>query len=137
VCSQAPSTGDPRRRLGALGEGLAAEHMRRLGFELVARNVRTRYGEIDLIAFDGSVLAFVEVKTRRARGRRLPEAGSRPLDWLSRAQQKRLRRLSRAWLCAHGPPQGRRAREIRFDAVGVIVDERDRLMRLDHVQGGW
>ncbi len=53
--------------LGRLGEELAAAHLRRLGFATLARNVRTRHGEIDLIVFDGRTLAFVEVKTRLAR----------------------------------------------------------------------
>jgi Holliday junction resolvase-like predicted endonuclease len=60
---------DPRRTLGRLGEDLAAAHLRRLGFATLARNVRTRHGEIDLIVFDGRVLAFVEVKTRCAGSR--------------------------------------------------------------------
>ena len=56
---------DPRRRLGQLGEQLAAEHLVRLGFEIVERNYRTRWGELDIVAFDGRTLAFCEVKTRR------------------------------------------------------------------------
>src|ERR1700727_927113 len=59
---------DPRRRLGARGEQLAAEHLERLGYRIVGRNYRTRWGELDLIAHDGRLLAFVEVKTRRASG---------------------------------------------------------------------
>ena len=47
---------DPRRARGRLGEDLAAAHLQRLGFRVLARNARTRYGEIDLIAFDGHTL---------------------------------------------------------------------------------
>lgn len=57
--SSTPGRRDARRALGVLGEDLAVEHLRRLGFVIVGRNVRTRHGEIDLIAFDGQVLAFV------------------------------------------------------------------------------
>jgi putative endonuclease len=60
---------DPRRALGRLGEQLAAAHLERLGFAILERNARTRYGEIDLIAFDGHTLVFAEVKTLRARRR--------------------------------------------------------------------
>jgi hypothetical protein len=49
---------DPRHALGRLGEQLAAAHLERLGFMILARNARTRYGEIDLVAFDGSALVF-------------------------------------------------------------------------------
>lgn len=49
---------DPRHALGRLGEQLAATHLERLGFAILARNARTRYGEIDVIAFDGQTLVF-------------------------------------------------------------------------------
>ena len=128
---------DTRRAVGRLGEDLAAEHLARLGFTTLARNVRTRFGEIDLIVFDGRVLAFVEVKTRRAGfGGRAIRPEQEPLPWLRPRQRARLRRLARAWLGdeRHARP---RARTIRFDAVGVIVDERGRLLRLDHVEAAW
>jgi putative endonuclease len=50
---------DPRRPLGRLGEQLAAAHLERLGFMIIERNARTRYGEIDLIAFNGEALVFI------------------------------------------------------------------------------
>jgi putative endonuclease len=128
---------EPRRALGSLGEGLAADHMQRLGFEPLARNVRTRHGEIDLIVFDGHTLIFVEVKTRRARA---TPCGARPaqqpLEWLSTRQRMRLRRLASAWLCEEQASRPR-AQEIRFDAVGVVVDEGNHLLRLDHVENAW
>ena len=68
-------TSDPRPALGRLGEQLAAEHLIRRGFEIVERNYRTRWGELDIVAFDGRVLTFCEVKTRRARA-----TGASPLE---------------------------------------------------------
>lgn len=126
--------GDPRRAIGRLGEDLALKHFRALGFEPVARNHRTRYGEIDLIVCDGRVLVFAEVKTRVARPLdRAGPAATAPLDGIRWRQQARLRRLIAAWL------KETRARphpgEIRADAVGVLLDEQQRLLRLDHVQG--
>jgi hypothetical protein len=53
---------DPRHALGRLGEQLAATHLERLGFMILARNARTRYGEIDLIAFDGHTLVFNKLR---------------------------------------------------------------------------
>ena len=130
--SSAPRTCS-RRALGALGERLACEHLQRLGLRVVARNVRTRHGEIDVIALDGAVLVFVEVKTLCERNaRHAPE----PLAGLRSKQRARLRRLAVAWLADCG---GRRPRAaaIRFDAVGVSVDRRGRLMRLDHIEAAW
>jgi putative endonuclease len=133
----APAPRDARRALGTLGEDLAVGHFRRLGFVVMGRNVRTRHGEIDLIAFDGKALVFAEVKTRRASNRRrglCPE--DQPLSWLRFAQRERLRRLACAWLYETRDARPT-AETIRFDAVGVIVDGADRLLRLDHIEGAW
>ncbi len=54
------------RELGRRGEHLAEAHLRGRGYQVVERNVRIGRGEIDLIAYDGGVLVFVEVKARRS-----------------------------------------------------------------------
>lgn len=130
---------DPRRALGRLGEQFAAAHLERLGYTVLARNARTRYGEIDLIGFDGHTksLVFVEVKTRRAGfGGRAIRPDQQPLPWLRPRQRARLRRLAAAWLSSkqHIRPT---AHTIRFDAVGVIIDGRGQLLSLDHVEAAW
>jgi putative endonuclease len=133
-----PRPQDQRRRLGRLGEELAVAHLQRLGFALLARNARTRHGEIDLIAFNGAVLLFIEVKTRqlRASPRQQHNPFEQPLAGLRPRQRARLRRLATAWLCdeTHTRPS---AHTIRFDAIGVTVDANDNLVRLDHVEGAW
>lgn len=141
-----PRPGDPRRALGRLGEDLAVHHLEHRGLQILDRNVRTRHGEIDIIAVDNATLVFVEVKTRRANAsqpRRRESPGSRrpshlslnPLEGLRMRQQLRLRQLARAWLAErHTRP---RARELRFDAIGVVVDRSGALLRLDHVEGAW
>ena len=125
------STGtDPRRALGEVGERLALAHLGRLGFAPVARNHRTRFGEIDLIVFDGRMLVFVEVKTRRASAR----AGG-ALEAVAPVKQRQVRRMAAAWLAeTHDRP---RSPELRFDAIGVTVDAQGRLLRLDHVEGAF
>lgn len=143
MCAASPAPPEPRRphdgrrALGTLGESLAVAHFRALGFVVVARNVRTRYGEIDMIASDGASLVFAEVKTRRASGHRrglCPE--DQPLAWLRYGQRARLRRLACAWLYEQATARPR-AETIRFDAVGVIVDGRGKLLRLEHLEGAW
>jgi putative endonuclease len=114
---------DARRTLGQLGEDLAAAHFRRLGFEVLDRNFRTRLGELDLVASDGTVLVFCEVKTRRA-------GSGHPWDSLHARKQDRVRRMAALWL------QSRRERpyfpSIRFDAVGVVLDAGGALVSLVH-----
>jgi putative endonuclease len=132
-----PSEEDPRRTLGRLGEELAAAHLERLGFATLARNVRTRQGEIDLIVFDGCTLAFVEVKTHLARSARQPPGpGDQPLAWLRPRQRARIRRLARAWL-SNSSNARPTAATIRFDAIGVTVDRRGQLVAIEHVEGAW
>ena len=130
-----PRPPDPRRALGRLGEHLAAAHLERLGFTILDRNFRTRHGELDLIVCDDNLIAFVEVKTRRVRaGQRKHSLAVLPLEGLGYRQRSRQRRLAGIWLQEHSEQH---VRDLRFDAVGVLVDADDRLLRLDHVEGAW
>ena len=61
-----------RSRLGRAGEDVAAEHLRSLGYQITARNFRTRGGEIDLVAVRGGDALLVEVKTRAGTSHGLP-----------------------------------------------------------------
>jgi len=122
-----PST-DPRHRLGRRGEELAAEHLERLGFTIVARNHRTRHGELDLVAFDGDVLVFAEVKTRR-RG-----TGS-PWESLHLKKRAQVRRMAAAYL--NQVPERPRGGTLRFDAIGVILSPSGELEGLEHLEGAF
>jgi putative endonuclease len=128
---------DTRRALGRHGEELAARHFRGLGFAVLDRNVRTRHGEIDLIAFGASTLIFAEVKTRQmGSGQSAPRPDQQPLAGLSARQRTRLRRLAAAWLAdrEHSRPS---AETIRFDAIGVVIDALGRLRRIEHIENAW
>jgi putative endonuclease len=137
VAEEARRTGDratvstnPRPRLGPAGEQLAAEHLQRRGFQILERNFRTRWGELDLVAFDGRVLAFCEVKTRRAGGTR----GS-ALEAVGPRKQAQVRRMAACWLAERRDRP--RARQLRMDAIGVTLDARGRLLALEHLEGAF
>ncbi len=119
---------DSRKSLGRLGEQLAADHFERLGWRIVARNYQTRLGELDLVAVDGDTLVFAEVKTcRLGRGQ--------PWDNLHERKQAQVRRIAGLWF---NERRGRpRFERVRFDAIGVLVDDRDGLVRLDHLEGAF
>ena len=85
-----------RRAFGLAGEHLAERELIRRGYEVVARNVRTRFGEIDLICRDGQGFLFVEVKTRRA-GSFVAAA-----EAIDRRKAARLAVLAQSWLAACG-----------------------------------
>ena len=119
---------DVRHVAGKRGEELAAEHFVRLGFEVLARNHRTRFGELDLVVYDGSTLVFVEVKTRRGDGRE-------PWENLHDRKQSKVRRMAIAWL-TEGPDRPYGA-ELRFDGVAVLLDGAGELVRLDHLEAAF
>ncbi len=98
-----------RIELGRFGEDIAADLLQRKGFEIVARNWRCREGELDLIVRSSSVLAGVEVKTRRT----LDYGG--PLEAVTAGKAARLRHLLGRWLSEN--PQRRDV--VRIDLVGI------------------
>jgi putative endonuclease len=120
---------DLRRHLGRIGEDLALAHFQRLGFDLVARNHRTRFGEIDLVVYDGKTLVFVEVKTRRA-----TSSGRGPWESLHERKCRQVRRTAIAFLMEPGRPH---SADLRFDAVGVVIDGHGSLVRLDHLEAAF
>lgn len=114
-----------RREIGALGEQVAVEHLNALGWRILHRNWRCRYGELDLIAADGErTLVFVEVKTRTGDGFGGIEYAVTP------QKVRRIRRLAALWLAA----QGDRWPNLRIDVVGVRVG-RQRNPEVTHLRG--
>ena len=122
---------DPRRALGALGERLAADHLRRAGYEIVDSNFRTRFGELDIVAAGDRCLVFCEVKTR-VRGR---NGGADPFDSIGTQKRKRLRAMAAQWLAERRPQVDRPSEpDLRFDAIGVSISPSGRLLALDHLE---
>lgn len=114
-----------RNEIGALGEQVAVGHLCGLGFAILARNWRCRYGELDIIANDGDdTVVFVEVKTRTGDGFGGVEQAVTP------QKVRRLRRLAGLWLAG----QDRRWAQIRLDVVGVRIG-RSRDPEVLHLRG--
>lgn len=115
-------TTDPRKTLGLKGEDAAARFLERCGYAILDRNVRTRAGEIDLVAKQGKTLVFVEVKT----GKDL--LGDPPQASVNTRKQHRLGRLATGYLRA------KRLREVpcRFDVVSVIVNDEGGVKAIRH-----
>ena len=86
---------DPRRQLGHWGEERAAELLQSQGYRITQRNWRCTAGELDLIAWDGDCLVFVEVRTRRGRSYGTPEESVTP------AKQAKLIELAQTYLQGH------------------------------------
>ncbi|HEX5929953.1 MAG TPA: YraN family protein [Solirubrobacterales bacterium] len=121
-----------RRRTGERAEELVARRLAAAGWEIVARNARTRYGELDIVARDGRALVFVEVKGGLAGAAFGPE---RPVLAVDARKQRRVRRLATAWIAERRDLP--RYAEIRFDAVGVTFDRAGRPVDVEHIRGAF
>jgi putative endonuclease len=102
---------EARIALGKSGEDLACRELERRGYAIVARRFRVRSGELDIVARDGAVLVFVEVKTRS--GRRFGAAA----EAVTFAKQRRIARLAGEYLLRHRMA----ACPCRFDVVSVTM----------------
>ena len=113
----------PARSLGARGEALARQYLIDQGYEIVASNWSTRYGEIDIIARSNGVIVFVEVKTRQDRDTESAFAG------ISRAKHERLVKAAYQYLHEHQLDDAR----WRMDAIGIALQGRGRPV-IDHIE---
>ncbi len=103
-----------RKWIGNYGERVAADWLRSQGCKVLARNFKgPRRGEVDIVARDGKLLLFVEVKTRRE-GTRI-----RPLDAVDKPKQALIERGANAWL----KRLGTRDLPWRFDVIEVYVED--------------
>jgi putative endonuclease len=126
--------GDPRRELGARGEELAARHLEARGLQVVERNFRTRYGELDVVARSPRFLVFCEVKTRVVREATADVLG--PFAAIGPRKQRQVRAMAREWL-AQSRLDGPRPSEVRFDAIGVSFEASGRLVALEHLEAAF
>jgi putative endonuclease len=106
----------PNASVGKLGEGLALDFLRSLGYKILAVNYRNSLGEIDIIAKDKGTLAFVEVKTRLSDIRGLPQ------DSIGLTKQKKLSRVAVSFLKEHNLLDNK----ARFDVVSIMYDADNR-----------
>jgi putative endonuclease len=97
--------------IGAAGEAYVAAYLASQGSIIVERNWRIKDGEIDLIAREGSLLLFVEVKTRTS------EKFGHPLEAIDRNKAFRIQKLALAWISLHE----KWGSEYRIDCAAVLL----------------
>ena len=112
--------------IGRYGEDVAARHLQQAGFELLDRNWRCPRGEIDIVAWDGSILVFCEVKTRSSL-----DFGT-PAEAVGPVKARRIRALACQWLLANRPAYA----ELRFDVVSVLR-QRQGAALVEHLRGAF
>jgi len=113
---------DRRQRLGERGEAAAVVALERAGLTILDRRYRRRIGEIDIVARLGSLLVFVEVKTRAGTGYGAPAAAVTP------GKRRRMARVALDYMARRGWLE----RPVRFDVVEVEV-RNGRIVGIRHI----
>ncbi len=117
---------DPRRLFGQEGEATAERYLRRKGYRIVAKNLRSTLGELDLVAEDGRVLVFVEVKARRS------ENFGGAIHAVHRQKQEKLIQLASQYLAKHHLTD----RTCRFDVV-LLQGTDASTPQIEHIQNAF
>jgi putative endonuclease len=118
-----------RQRLGLEGEEIAALELERLGYQILARRHRTRFGELDLVANDNGTVVFVEVKTKT------DSSFGDPAEMVTAQKQRRVVSMAEDYVSGHQL----HTTPCRFDVVGVdasVVPARVTVYK-DAFRPGW
>lgn len=117
-----------KKEIGGKGEEEAFAHLRRLGYRILQRNYRCRMGELDIVAMQGGVLVFVEVRTRTGLTHGYPE------ESVNVRKQNKLRMLAQQFLLAHP-----KLLEVpcRFDVVAVHFPGDQSVISLKHIENAF
>ena len=117
---------DPRRLFGQEGESAAEQYLRNKGYRILARNVRSSVGELDLVAEDGQVLVFVEVKARRT------DAFGGAIHAVHQRKQEKLIQLAAQYLARHHLKD----RPCRFDVV-LLQGANAEASQIEHIENAF
>lgn len=112
---------------GSRGERTAATFLKRQGFRIVERNYSTPWGEIDLVALDGTTIVFVEVKTRSSL------VAGRPEEAVTLDKQKKLTQMALAYLKKHQLLE----HSARFDVVAIVWPKNAREPEIRHLRNAF
>jgi putative endonuclease len=110
------------KQVGAVGEEAAAQLLRKNGYEILARNFRTRWGEIDIIAKLKDRVIFVEVKTKTG------EQYGEPWEMINRKKYQQIKNMAQVYLTKSGPGET----ACRIDVVGVWLDLEHVVTKIEH-----
>ena len=113
-----------RKEVGARGENLAADYLKKRGYKIIQRNFRCREGEIDIIAQKGECLVFVEVRTKKNTAFGTPE------ESVTLSKREKLISLADSYLQSYDKPPA----SWRIDVVAVELGPNNRVSRLEHIE---
>ena len=112
---------------GRLGETYAVEYLIRHGYEILRKNYRKQFGEVDIVAREKGTIVFVEVKTRRS------DIFGTPSEAVDGRKQRQLSRIAQDYLLNH------QLNDVaaRFDVVGVTLDPHNRPVTIELIKNAF
>ena len=119
------STGEKmtyQQLIGNKGEIIAANYLANKGFQVLEKNFKTRYGELDLVALEADCIVFVEVKTRTSTKFGVPE------DSVTPQKIERLQKAGLLWLQEHPEAPD----DWRVDVIALLIDARNFVLDIKH-----
>ncbi len=115
------------KSLGYRGERAAEKFLKRKGYKIVARGLRLRGGELDLVAVDGRIVVFVEVKTRRF------TATGTPAEAIDARKERHMTRAAMAFIKRHSLE----GYSCRFDVVAVTWPQENAKPQIEHIMNAF
>lgn len=109
------------RQTGRLAEDFAARVLKDKGYLILERNFHNRFGEIDIIAKEGDVLVFVEVKAKKGMDFGTPE------EMITAYKLQKIRRMAEVYMSG-------KSLSCRIDVVAIVLSSDDKLLRLNHYE---
>jgi len=106
--------------VGKDGEDLAVNFLKKKGYKIIERNFRTSFGEIDIIAKDGEIIVFTEVKTRT------DETFGHPFEAVHRKKREKMRNVALCFL-----KMKKRELPSRFDVLSISIDNGEK--NIEHI----
>ncbi|MBR6739494.1 MAG: YraN family protein [Clostridia bacterium] len=112
---------------GGIGESYAARYLIDKGYTVLASNYSCRFGEIDIIASKGGIVAFVEVKTR------VSDSFAKAMESVNAEKLRRIVTTAGLWISQNNP-----GLQPRFDVIEVYLDRRSgKPPRIEHIENVW
>lgn len=117
-----------RKSLGKIGEDIAIQYLRSLGYQIRTTNFRCKLGEIDIIAEDKNIVVFIEVRARTS------EAFGPAYNSVTYPKQQQVKRVALYYISKNNLVNT----QFRFDVIGIqLPGRRDEKPRIDHIQNAF
>lgn len=116
-----------KQAVGRAGEEAAVRFLEARGYRILARNFRRAYGEVDIVAQEGEVLVFVEVKARSS-----TRFGA-PAEAVTATKRRRLSKIALTYMMRHALTEC----PARFDVIAVLLDKNGRVRRIEQIENAF